>query len=237
LKPPYFFLILGILLIIGTVNAGIPPDANFVANDTSFCLGTPVQFTDTSDWYPTEWGWVFGDGNTSDEQNPVYIYTSAGVFDVSLNATNAFGSDVLERKAYIEVIDCVGNPGFSANVTCQIGKPLTVLFTGNCEYPTYKNHWDFGDGNDTDDVTSPEYTYNDYGVYTVNHLCMYAGSDPVYENKTDYIVVGVNGTVCAGNCTNATTTGGDDEYPNYLIVGATLGLICGTLIIRRNEQR
>lgn len=37
------------------------------------------------------WEWAFGDGQTSQEQNPVHTYTSTGVFDASLIATSNQG--------------------------------------------------------------------------------------------------------------------------------------------------
>ena len=89
-----------------------------------------VAFTDLSTNSPTGWHWLFGDGQDSHIQNPDHSYDTAGTFAVTLTATNEFGSDEVEKKAFITVIDCVGNPNFSANVTCQIGKPLPVLFTG-----------------------------------------------------------------------------------------------------------
>jgi len=68
-----------------------PPTASF-ANPGLAAIGQSVQFTDQSTNSPTQWAWDFGDGNTSFLQNPTHNYAAAGVYTVTLTATNALGS-------------------------------------------------------------------------------------------------------------------------------------------------
>jgi PKD repeat protein len=89
----------------------LPPVANFTANVTSGNVPLTVSFTDTSTGSPTSWNWNFGDGGTSSMKNPVYTYTSAGKFNVSLNASNSAGNYTLEKTGYITskaTIDKIG---------------------------------------------------------------------------------------------------------------------------------
>jgi PKD repeat protein len=79
------------------------PAAGFTANQTSGYSPLDIAFTDTSTNMPTSWIWDFGDGGTSIEQNPVYQYTTAGSYTVSLKATNAGGSSTVTRTDYIIV--------------------------------------------------------------------------------------------------------------------------------------
>ncbi|GAB6284295.1 MAG: hypothetical protein STSR0009_04940 [Methanoregula sp.] len=79
------------------------PIANFTANVTSGTAPLTVKFTDTSTGAPNGWNWSFGDGNFSTLQHPVYTYTSIGTHSVSLNATNAVGSNTTTRINYITV--------------------------------------------------------------------------------------------------------------------------------------
>ena len=61
-----------------------------------FFNGTPntgvvpfhVSFKDNSLGSPTLWYWRFGDGFTSNEQNPVHMYMVPGIYTVTLRATN-----------------------------------------------------------------------------------------------------------------------------------------------------
>ncbi len=70
-----------------------PPEAAFTYSPEVPGKGQVVQFTDVSANEPTQWAWDFGDGvGTSEEQNPSYAFADAGVYTVTLTATNEFGS-------------------------------------------------------------------------------------------------------------------------------------------------
>lgn len=77
-----------------------PPVPEFTSTYAGTC-SNPVQFTDQSSNAPTSWLWNFGDGTTSTQQNPSHAYTASGVYDVTLTATNAFGSQLLTKRAYV----------------------------------------------------------------------------------------------------------------------------------------
>jgi PKD repeat protein len=78
------------------------PKANFTASPVSGRVPLKVAFHDTSYGIPTSWDWNFGDGIIdSNLQNPVYIYTSKGVYSVTLTATNSLGSNTTVISKYI----------------------------------------------------------------------------------------------------------------------------------------
>ena len=68
------------------------PNADFHVDYTTTCNGL-VQFTDRTLNGPTSWHWNFGDGDTSDLQDPTHTYYSNGTYPVVLTATNSFGTD------------------------------------------------------------------------------------------------------------------------------------------------
>ncbi|MCB0400848.1 MAG: PKD domain-containing protein [Flavobacteriales bacterium] len=82
----------------------MPPVASFTASTTFTCSDT-VCFTDNSSNVPTSWHWDFGDGDTSNIQNPCHYYSSPGVYTVTLTATNSFGNDLEIKSNYI-VVNC-----------------------------------------------------------------------------------------------------------------------------------
>lgn len=47
-----------------------------------------AQFRDVSYFRPDEWSWDFGDGVTSDEQQPRHSFSAAGVYEVCLTVSN-----------------------------------------------------------------------------------------------------------------------------------------------------
>ncbi|MDK2974267.1 MAG: hypothetical protein PWP08_638 [Methanofollis sp.] len=78
-----------------------PPIVSFSADVTSGDAPVTVTFADRSLKSPTSWSWDFGDGATSDEQHPVHVYASPGVYTVSLTATNTLGSGTATEPHYI----------------------------------------------------------------------------------------------------------------------------------------
>jgi PKD repeat protein len=79
-----------------------PPVADFNSNVTSGNAPLAVQFNDLSK-NATQWDWNFGDGNISSARNPVNVYSVAGSYTVSLNASNANGSTVSIKQNFITV--------------------------------------------------------------------------------------------------------------------------------------
>ena len=92
-------------------------NVNFTANVTSLCEVGQVQFTDNSTGGATSWNWTFEGGTpeTSIEQNPLVTYNTAGIYDVTLEATGAAGTGSKTMTDYITV-----NPKPAA-VTAIIG--------------------------------------------------------------------------------------------------------------------
>jgi PKD repeat protein len=98
-----------------------PPVANFSATPLSSCAGTPVTFTDLST-NTTSWSWNFGAGatpTTSTLQNPTVTFNTAGVYSITLIATNSSGSDTQTNTNYITALGTTAtalpiNQGFTA---------------------------------------------------------------------------------------------------------------------------
>ncbi|PLW96399.1 MAG: hypothetical protein C0593_11705 [Marinilabiliales bacterium] len=99
------------------------PDASFFANPLSGEAPLTVTFTDDSANTPTAWSWDFGDGNTSEEQNPVHAYNTAGIYTVTLTVRNDDGEDTKTVADYIEVLVAAAPP-------CP-GIPTVSDFDGN----------------------------------------------------------------------------------------------------------
>ena len=51
----------------------------------------------------TNWNWSFGDGSTTNSQDPSHTYTSAGAFSPALIATNNHGVVISESAPSITV--------------------------------------------------------------------------------------------------------------------------------------
>lgn len=64
-----------------------PITADFSASPVFGAAPLAVAFSDATSGSPTAWSWLFGDGGSSAVQDPVYTYTAAGTYSVSLSAT------------------------------------------------------------------------------------------------------------------------------------------------------
>jgi PKD repeat protein len=85
---------------VGTVPYNVPV-ANFTASTTSGTVPLALNFTNTSTGTIASYAWTFGDGGTSVTQNPVYVYTTAGVYTVSLTVTGPGGSNTKTLANFI----------------------------------------------------------------------------------------------------------------------------------------
>lgn len=184
-----------------------PPDADFTANQTSIFEGQTVDFTDLSTENPITWSWDFGDGNTSTSQNPSNTYASAGLYEVSLTATNSDGSDTEVKTDYIEVSAPIAP---SAEFTVSNTNPsagTTVQFTDLSLNNPSTWSWNFGDGN-TSTLQNPTHAYASPGAFTVSLTVTNAfGSDQ--ELKTAYI------NVLNGGTTSVVVSNADDDVEEF----------------------
>src|SRR5690606_35820460 len=109
--------------------------------------------------------WYFGDGDSSNQENPYHIYAQSGTYQVQLFAFSNYGISGMTQAT----ITVYGKPTaqFSFANVCE-GSPhafqdVSVLPTGTAAY-----EWNFGDGSAIQTGNSPSHQYTTTGVYHVN---------------------------------------------------------------------
>lgn len=144
------------------------PTVSFNSNFTNGCSPLCVNFTDAttlSSGTITNWNWNFGDGNTSNLQNPMNCYSSLGMYTVTLSVTSSDGcSATISIPNYLTV-----HPNPVANFSSSLSPPYTVNFTdlSNVVSGSITSwDWDFGDGNFSS-IPNPVHTYAGPGNYNV----------------------------------------------------------------------
>jgi PKD repeat protein len=82
-----------------------PVTALFSAAMDTVCVNDTIQFFNGSSVIADAFDWNFGDGNTSNDEDPMHVFTSSGWFTVSLIAENSVdgASDTLEHENAIFV--------------------------------------------------------------------------------------------------------------------------------------
>ena len=152
------------------VQSKVAPMADFsIVGGTVFPAGEEIQFIDRSQagTAPIQWLWNFGDGNTSEDQNPTHTFETGGVFDVSLTVVSDHGVNTKTRPVTILVtaptaaFSIVGGEAYFGTETSFQNE--SVLGTG--ANPTYL--WNFGDGNTSTDP-NPTHTYNNLGIFSIS---------------------------------------------------------------------
>lgn len=96
---------------IEVYEGAIPPVVDHGATPAAYCVGGKVTLSDLSINDPTSWNWslspstgfIFTDGTSAASENPVLLFTAAGTYDVTLEATNAYGSGTLTRTGAITI--------------------------------------------------------------------------------------------------------------------------------------
>ena len=174
------------------VPANNPPVADFAGSPTSGDVPLSVNFTDLSTGGPTSWSWDFGDGvGASTARNPSYTYNTVGTYSVTLTATNAYGSDVETKVAYINVTEPASDPiiaDFEGNPISG-NAPLTVNFTDLSSGDPVSWGWDFGDGVGASFAQNPSYTYVESGTYDVTLIVANIDLYMDMVTKYNYITV------------------------------------------------
>lgn len=80
--------------------------ADFEVDKKSICSGETVQFTDVSFNVVNGWSWSFPGGtpSTSTSQNPSVTYSTPGLYEVTLTATDGTTNDTEVKTAFIRVV-------------------------------------------------------------------------------------------------------------------------------------
>ena len=144
-----------------------------IESDYSFnydtCIGGPTAFNDNSTTGANRiesWSWDFGEGGTSDLQNPTYTYAIPGNHQVSLT--------VVDDNACVDVKDVLlpyfpVPPLIVVEPSTFVGCSPGLLFFNNLSVPidsTYTIEWDFGDGQ-FGFAVSPTHIYEAPGTYSI----------------------------------------------------------------------
>jgi PKD repeat protein len=218
------------------------PDADFTADTTTGPASLTVNFTDTSTGTYDSWLWDFGDGGTSNEQNPTHVYYLSGTYTVSLTiGSPLYGSDTETKVDYITVTDPPGGvvADFSYTLNPVTGRaPCDAQFTdlsvGNIT--TWEWDIDYQTGFASVDYTdrNPLHTYNAAGTYTVRLIVTGPGGSDFAERT----IVITGGAVLPpkkkkSGCSCSVDTGpvpGGDILGYFLPV---LLIACAYLALRR----
>lgn len=139
------------------------PTAVFTTNNV--CEGGAVNFANLSSGTGTlKYKWFFGDGDSSQSNQPQKNYTKPGQYKVELYTYNADG--FFDSASTVVTVYDAPDVDFSFANQCE---GIAIDFTNTSAVyngmPSFI--WDFGDALGTANTTTPSYLYATNGLYTV----------------------------------------------------------------------
>jgi len=147
--------------------------------------------------------WTFADGTpkTLSDVNPTYTFTNVGVYEVTLNVTDAaelWDTDNVTITVIEDTIPPVAEAGPNQTVTKDT--PVSFDASGSSDnVGIVSYHWDFGDGFEGSGPTVT-HTYEQIGAYTVTLTVKDIGDNPHSDTTTvtveaaiepPYLMIGV----------------------------------------------
>ncbi len=166
-----------------------------------------------------QWFWSFGDGNTSNDRNPVHTYSSTGNFQVSLRVVNSATGCEYTTNRQIQVLTL--DAQITANDTSVCKGDYITFTTGLNAADVNSINWRFGDGsnavNSLPGTTNRVYRYTRTGVFTVTAIVTDKNGCRDTATRTNYISVwGPTARftpAATGVCLNSLVTFTDSSSP------------------------
>jgi PKD repeat protein len=129
-----------------TVSATAVPNVDFIADKNMICIGENINLTDLTKNCPTAWLWEFEpstvnfiEGTNQNSQNPVVNFSEAGVYTVSLTATNNAGNSTETKTDYIH------SGGMSLPYTEDFEGGSLADLSWEIDNPDHDKTWVIGD--------------------------------------------------------------------------------------------
>ena len=154
------------LLQTNFIKVGEELNSDFITDINQGCEGMEVNFTDITTNSPDTWFWDFGDGSTSNLQNPTHIFLITGEFDIAL--TTSKGGQCIDTQIFYSAIQVFENPNvqITADTTYGCSPPFIVEFS-DATINAISWYWDFGNGTNSL-LQAPSSAFLNYGSYDVS---------------------------------------------------------------------
>lgn len=181
------------------------PEANF--NHKAQPGGHIIDFINLSTNGPTSYSWVFGDGNTSTDENPTHDYTKNGFFNVTLIATNADGAS--DPITFPVGVNAAG-PVLSQSVYTLVKQYIPENITYSpAELKGLIEKWQLYLHTLVDHVIAPEDVFNEFAYTPLENtlVAQLAAYDIIIQGASAFISSVSNGGVSTQRAVKKITTG------------------------------
>ncbi|MDQ3052146.1 MAG: PKD domain-containing protein [Bacteroidota bacterium] len=205
----------GVTFGMGTVLPGDSTGTLHVPDPVYSCVPYEMNFNNPA-LNTVAWLWNFGDGTTSNLENPVHIYTDPGVYTVSLVTWDAQGvTDTIVQPSPFYLTGSSADFQLSYANNCQ-GSTISII---NTSINAISWNWDFGDGT-TSNLENPQHVYSTVGINYIVSLTVTDSAGCTDYMARSYYAAGGNSVqastrrLCAGD--TVSFTNGAMNFSSYL---------------------
>lgn len=157
------------LIKVNYINVLSSVQAKFV--EKNLCATSSSLFFDSSivsSGTVTEWNWNFGNGSSSSLQNPNFVFTNSGTYNVSLTVTTDKGCTNSISK--FVTVDVIPNADFKVDVLAGC-VPLDVNFTDLTSAASNSTYsWNFGDGSAIGSTKDIAHTFQSASTFSIKYI-------------------------------------------------------------------
>lgn len=195
-----------------TVYPGITADFNYT---TPPCTDS-VLFFDSSAVAPVSWNWNFGDGQTSTLQNPFYLYSAIGTYDITLISKTINGC--------ADTVMVQFNNQFGVSIS-----PGTTICLGNSTQLTasggYAYSWSPITGLTNPAIANPVASPDTTTTYTVTIKLVNGGGDTCVQTLSTTIIVADSASFPLAATVDDDTIGEGGSTIIHAITDTTLAIL------------
>ena len=177
---------------IGNPGGGTCAASYYSVNDA---VGNGVSFYSSVSGTADTYTWDFGDGGTSSQANPYYVYGTIGTYTACLTVTSS--TDTSCYYTACNTIAVGNNTGCNAYFMAFDSLGYGYFWDQSTGNPGLTYFWDFGDGTSSSNTGNTTHLYSANGTYTV---CLtitnsFLGCTSTY---CDSVVISNMGSTCSG---------------------------------------
>ena len=171
----------------------IPSTNTIFTNPDTVCIGSNVNFQNTSSPVPISAVWDFGNGKNSTKISDTTSYTASGTYQVKLVNKYLTCKDSITRNIVVRPNPTVD---FTAPNVIACKAPFTVNFQ-DISPGAVSWQWNFGDGGNST-LQNPTHQYNTAGQYTVTLTITDSKGCQNSVSKSSFVRI-IKPTVAIGN--------------------------------------
>lgn len=155
------------------------PIANFSIDITNPQPNEEINFINSSE-FASSFSWDFGDGSTSNEENPKHSFSELGDYIVMLSASGDGGTNSVSKT--INISYRLPQASFSMDIS-EAGTGDTIIFNNLSKNATSFS-WDFGDGT-TSNEENPKHVFLSAGNFNVKLNAEGLGGNDEFSQTID----------------------------------------------------